>query len=104
MSEHYTRFDAVFFEKTRLSIVTALYREERSFNELKADLGLSDGALYAHMEKLVESGYAEKAKVVQGDSARTMYRLTARGALEFDEYLKFLERMLGEMRRTGEER
>ena len=54
----YTQFDQVFFERTRLSLITILYRDGRaSFLGLKRALGLTDGALYTNLEKLVTADY-----------------------------------------------
>ena len=95
MSELYTRFDAVFFEKTRLSLVTVLYRDEKvTFNALKSRLGLSDGALYTHLEKLIGAGYAEKAKETAGLTLQTVYHLTEFGRTEFLAYLEFMREMI----------
>lgn len=98
MDELYTRFDAVFFERTRLSLMTLLFREEMmSFQGLKTRLNLSDGALYAHLEKLVDAGYLAKRKEIAGLSVRTVYSLTEHGRNEFLEYLDFLQARIGEV-------
>ncbi|AFG36292.1 transcriptional regulator [Spirochaeta africana] len=95
MAELYTRFDGVFFEKTRLSLVTLLYREEKlSFNSLKSRLKLSDGSLYSHLEKLIQAGYAEKTKEYAGLSLQTVYGLTGYGRAEFRAYLAFVQEIL----------
>ena len=95
MGELYTRFDGVFFEKTRLSLVTLLYREEKmSFNGLKARLSITDGALYTHLEKLIRSGYADKAKEAAGITVQTVYRLTDHGRREFLAYLEFIQELI----------
>lgn len=91
MDELFTRFDGIFFEKTRLSLVTVLFREEKaSFTALKARLNLSDGALYSHLEKLIDAGYATKTREVAGISLQTVYGLTGEGRREFLDYLDFV--------------
>ncbi|GAB6088608.1 transcriptional regulator [Spirochaeta dissipatitropha] len=101
MAELYTRFDNVFFEKTRLSLLTLLYREEKmTFNVLKEQLALSDGALYTHLEKLIQAGYASKSKEAAGLTVQTVYCLTDFGAGEFLAYLDFLREVI----RNGEEK
>lgn len=98
MSELYTRFDGVFFEKTRLSIVTVLYQEGRaSYNTLKGRLDVSDGALYTHLEKLIKAAYVDKQKELVGSGAQTVYRLTEEGQNVFRSYVSFLESMLGDL-------
>lgn len=95
VSELYTRFDAVFFEKTRLSIVTILNQEERlAFGALKARLGGTDGAIYTHLEKLIKAGYVCKERVLTPAGAQTMYELTDLGRHEFGAYIDFLSTLL----------
>ncbi len=95
MGELYTRFDNVFFEKTRLSLMTLLYREEKApFQSLKKRMNLSDGALYSHLEKLIRSGYAAKEKELAGDTVQTVYQLTDDGKKIFMDYIKFLQGVL----------
>lgn len=87
----YTKFDAVFFEKTRLSIITLLYRDkEISFNQLKEALGASDGGLYAHLEKLRQAGYVDRQKAIIENSISSQYFLTLLGKTRFREYVEFL--------------
>ncbi len=95
MSELYTRFDGVFFEKTRLSLLTLLFREEKlSFKALKSKLQLTDGAVYTHLEKLIQGGYVEKMKKAAGLSVQTVYGLTDFGRQEFVAYLDFVRSMI----------
>lgn len=95
MADLYTRFDNVFFEKTRLSMMTIIYKEEKvSFNMLKERLGGSDGSVYTHLEKLVSAGYVEKKKAVTGTTVQTVYKLTEQGIELFKDYLAFLEELL----------
>ncbi|MBB6480705.1 transcriptional regulator [Spirochaeta isovalerica] len=99
MDDLYTRFDNVFFEKTRLSILTVLYKDEMvSFNQLKSLLGGTDGSIYTHMEKLIKAGYVEKRKELAGSTVQTVYKITKEGKSLFKEYLAFLEQMLKENR------
>jgi len=98
MDDLYTRFDAVFFEKTRLSLMTLLFKREMvTFNILKKKLSLSDGALYTHLEKLIKAGYVEKQKEIAGVTVQTVYTLTAEGKQIFLDYLDFLKSMVLDM-------
>lgn len=91
----YTQFDSVFFEKTRLSILTVLYREMNvSYNRLKKIIGGTDGAIYAHVKKLVRAGYVKQHKEIKSDRIQTVYSLTGSGINIFRRYLKFLEHVL----------
>jgi len=97
VSDLYLRFDSVFFEKTRLSILTLLYREGRlSFNTLKDALGGTDGAVYTHLEKLRGAGYVTRDKELIDGSLSSQYTLTPLGRDEFKAYIGFLEAMLRE--------
>ncbi|MFP4373057.1 MAG: transcriptional regulator [Spirochaetaceae bacterium] len=102
MDDLYTRFDAVFFEKTRLSVMTLLYRDEKAaFNTLKRRLDLTDGSLYTHLQKLIDAGYVAKSREMVGTGVQTVYRLTDTGHSEFREYLAFLEEMIVRSRNPG---
>jgi len=95
MDDLYTRFDSTFFEKTRLSILTIVYRTGFvSFNYLKQQLGMTDGAIYTHLEKLVQEGYLQKRREIAEGAARTNYSLTEKGRTTFHDYLEFLEEVL----------
>ncbi len=95
----YMQFDPVFFEKTRLSMMTLIHQEGTvSFNRFKLLLDGTDGAIYGHIQKLLKAGYIRQKKEIAGDKAQTVYSLTASGARLFRDYLSFLETMLHEDR------
>ena len=99
MMELYTRFDSIFFEKTRLSLLTLIIQEgEIAFNILKLRMDMTDGALYTHLEKLISAGYVEKKKEIAGTSVQTVYSPTETGKQLFREYLDFLEAMIKQTR------
>lgn len=101
MGDLYTRFDQTFFERTRLSIVTLIdQRGSVSFNGLKNALGVTDGALFSHLGKLVDAGYVTKEKQLTGDTVQTVYSLSDEGSRRYREYLEFLQDVL---QRTREE-
>jgi DNA-binding transcriptional ArsR family regulator len=88
----YTQFDSIFFEKTRLSMMTMLYREGMvSFNRFKKIIGGTDGAVYSHLKKLYEAGYINQKKEIAGNSVQTVYSITGKGKKLFKRYLEFLE-------------
>ena len=102
--ELYTRFDAVFFEKTRLSMMTILYREGMvSFNRFKKTIGGTDGAVYSHVQKLLGAGYVAGKKEIAGNSVQTVYTLTKSGKQLFVEYLQFLENILTDRKKVNHE-
>lgn len=95
MADLYLRFDSTFFEKTRLSILTLLYREGKlSFNALKDALAGTDGAVYTHLEKLRQAGYVTRDKELVDGNVASQYQLTDLGRTEFQAYIEFLEDVL----------
>ncbi len=95
MADPFARFDGIFFEKSRLAIVALLYMEEyAAFTTLRERLDATDGAVYSHLERLIEGGYVEKRKEIVGIKAQTVYRLTKKGKTEFNAYLGVMEELL----------
>jgi len=94
----YTQFDNVFFEKTRLSMMTIMYREGSvSFNRLKKLIDGSDGAIYTHLQKLEASQYITQKKELIANKAQTSYSLSKEGKKQFRHYLRFLENMVNQI-------
>ncbi|MQY76981.1 MAG: ArsR family transcriptional regulator [Spirochaeta sp.] len=78
-------------------MMTVLYQEGVvSYNLLKKVIGGSDGAVYSHVQKLLEAGYVTGKKEIAGNSVQTVYSLTESGKRLFTEYLQFLENILTE--------
>lgn len=87
----FDKLDKTIHEKGRLSIMTLLAsRLEWSFQDLKAELQMSDGNLITHLRTLNDKGYVSILKNAEG-KRRTLYRLTASGKKAFREYLEVLE-------------
>ena len=87
----YLQFDPVFLEKTRLTIMTLLYKEQKvSFNLLKDLTESTDGGLYSHMQKLIQAGYVQGEKIILENKPSTNYRLTLKGRETYISYLHFL--------------
>jgi DNA-binding PadR family transcriptional regulator len=98
--ELYLQFDSVFIEKTRLSMMTILYREIRvSFNRFKKIIGATDGSIYTHLQKLQDAGYISQKKELTGNTVQTVYFLTRRGKELFQRYLRFLEEVVSEQKK-----
>ena len=96
----YTQFDPVFFEKTRLSMLTILNSEEKvSFNRFKKLLGGTDGSIYSHIQKLIKASYIKQQKSILKDRQQTEYSLTEEGKRAFKKYINFLENILKTERR-----
>ena len=88
------KLDKTIHEKARLSIMTLLAtRPSWSFQDLKAELELSDGNLITHLRTLHEHGYVAVTKEVR-DRPQTNYSLTDKGRNSFQDYLTILEQIV----------
>ena len=88
----FDQLDKVIHEKGRLSIMTLLAgRDDWSFQELKAELGMSDGNLITHLRTLAASGYVREDRDESGSRPRTTYELTKPGRKAFQDYVNVLE-------------
>lgn len=95
----FDRIDKTIHERGRLAIMTLLAaRKEWAFQELKAELKMSDGNLVTHLRTLHEAGYVSITKEVL-DRPQTRYALTVKGRKSFEEYLVVLEQIVKTARR-----
>lgn len=95
----FDRIDKTIHERGRLAIMTLLAaHKEWAFQELKAELKMSDGNLVTHLRTLHEAGYVSITKEVL-DRPQTRYALTAKGRKAFEEYLGLLEQIVKTARR-----
>ena len=87
----FSKIDKTIHEKGRLSIMTLLAsRVEWSFQDLKADLKMSDGNLITHLRTLGQNGYVATYKDSEV-KRRTLYAITPQGRKAFEEYLEILQ-------------
>ena len=90
----FDQLDRLIHEKGRLSIMTLLAaRPEWTFQELKAELNMSDGNLVTHLRTLYKAGYVSITKEI-GKRPQTSYALTEAGREAFRRYLSVLEQIL----------
>lgn len=95
----FSQLDKTIHEKARLSIMTLLMsRDDWSFQEMKQQLGMSDGNLITHLRTLSAAGYVLEKKDETGTRPRTTYQPTAAGRQAFKEYLDVLEALVRTMR------
>ena len=95
----FDKLDRIIHEKARLGIMTLLAtRPGWTFQDLKAELGMSDGNLVTHLRTLHDNGYVSVTKEIL-DRPQTSYALTAKGKTSFQEYLAVLEQII----RAGKE-
>jgi DNA-binding MarR family transcriptional regulator len=89
--------DPVIHERTRLSILTALFTAGdrcSSFSDLRDTLSLTDGNLMAHLRTLEMAGLLERVKEGSGRNSSTTVCLSASGKKAFRNYLDQLETLV----------
>jgi len=90
----FEKLDKTIHEKGRLGIMTLLAtRPSWPFQDLKAELKMSDGNLVSHLRTLHDAGFVAVTKEIL-DRPQTSYSLTARGRTAFAEYLTVLEQIV----------
>ncbi|MEP6822896.1 MAG: transcriptional regulator [Chthoniobacterales bacterium] len=90
----FDKLDKAIHEKARLGIMTLLAsRVSWPFQELKAELNMTDGNIVTHLRILHEAGFIAVTKEIL-DRPQTSYSLTARGRAAFQDYLDVLEEIV----------
>lgn len=90
----FDKLDKTIHERGRLGIMTLLAtRPSWPYQDLKAELKMSDGNLATHLRTLHEAGLVAVTKEIL-DRPQTSYALTARGRTAFQEYLHVLEQIV----------
>jgi DNA-binding HxlR family transcriptional regulator len=90
----FEKLDKTIHEKGRLGIMTLLAtRPSWTFQDLKAELKMSDGNLITHLRTLHDAGFVAVTKEIL-DRPQTSYALTAKGRSAFQKYLTVLEQII----------
>lgn len=85
-------FDEAFLSQVRLGIVSVLIaRKEATFSDLKSALGVTQGNLGMHLQRLEEAGYVAVTKEFVGRKPRSTCRLTRAGRDAFLAHVRRLE-------------
>jgi DNA-binding HxlR family transcriptional regulator len=93
------RLDETIHQRTRLAIMATLAGvESLDFNDLKAELGLSDGNLSTHLSSLERAGYVKITKSFRGKKPRTTTAMTAKGRKAMGNYVSLLQGILEKVR------
>lgn len=92
----FSKLDKTIHEKGRLGIMTLLASRAESwpFQDLKAELAMSDGNLITHLRSLGNAGYVESVKLSGDGRPQTLYSLTVQGRTAFENYLSILEQIV----------
>lgn len=87
---------ALIHGRARLLLLSQLmsFPGGRTFSELKAAVGLTDGTLSVHLGKLEEGGMVEIRKEFVGKKPRTLVRMTAGGKRRFEAYVEELRALI----------
>lgn len=93
----FSQLDKTIHEKGRLAIMTLLASrsEPWAFQDLKAQLDMSDGNLITHLRTLGKAGLIDGEKQTGEGRPQTIYQLTDAGRKAFVAYLDVLEQILG---------
>jgi predicted ArsR family transcriptional regulator len=93
----FSQLDKIIHEKGRLSIMTLLASraEPWAFQDLKAQLEMSDGNLITHLRTLEKAEFIACEKLTGEGRPQTLYQLTAEGRRAFVHYLGILEQIIG---------
>ena len=90
----FDKLDKTIHEKGRLGIMTLLAtRTSWPFQDLKAELKMSDGNLISHLRTLHDAGLVAFTREVI-DRPQTSYSLTTKGRKAFQDYLTVLEQIV----------
>ena len=97
----FSQLDKIIHEKGRLAIMTLLAaRADWSFQDLKAELKMSDGNLITHLRSLFKAGYTTETREMLG-RPQTRYALSPAGRTAFTAYLNVLESIVRSARPGG---
>ncbi len=95
----FDQLDKTIHEKSRLSIMTLLAgRGDWAFQDMKAELGMSDGNLITHLRTLGAAGFVQEMRDETGNRPRTSYKLTPAGHKAFKSYIDVLESIVKAMK------
>jgi DNA-binding MarR family transcriptional regulator len=87
--------DTAVHGPVRLGVLTAIELDgPLDFTTLKKRLGVADGTLGMHLEKLETLDYIGATTALYGRRPRTTYRLTAAGRKAFRGYLEAMRKLL----------
>jgi DNA-binding MarR family transcriptional regulator len=87
--------DETIHQRTRLAIMATLTGAgSLEFNELRAQLALTDGNLSTHLAALERAGYVEIAKAFRGKKPLTTIAISAKGRKAMENYVNLLGRIL----------
>ena len=98
-SAAHDRLDETIHQRTRLAIMSTLAGVTGlDFNQLRAELRLTDGNLSAHAAALERAGYVKIIKRFRAKKPRTTLAMTAKGRRALMNYIDLLQGILDKAR------
>jgi DNA-binding MarR family transcriptional regulator len=95
-------FDKLVHQPTRLQIFAHLYRHDRAtFSELQDELGITDGNLSGHVQRMEDAGAVSVEKQFVDRRPQTTYELTEEGRDTFESHVSTLEALLEQLEGDG---
>lgn len=92
---NFNGLDTTVHGPVRLGVLTALYMDgPLDFTTVKKRLGVTDGVLGMHLEKLESVGYVTARRDLIGRRPKTTYTITSSGRRAFVDYLATMRRLL----------
>ena len=92
------KIDELIHQPARLRVMATLAALERDadveFTFLRKHLGLSDGNLGAHLDKLSAAGYIRARKTFVQRRPKTFVRLSRKGRRAFEDYVEALQAVI----------
>jgi len=88
----FNELDTLLHSQLRLAVMSLLIGvEEADFVFLKEKTGATSGNLSVQIDKLNEAGYISVTKIFKGKMPCTICKITQKGILAFDNYVKALQ-------------
>ena len=95
----HNQIDETIHQRTRLAIMASLAAVKGlDFNELKGQLGLTDGNLSAHLTALERAGYVRIRKRFKGRKPQTTVAMSPKGRSALENYINLLQQILDKAR------
>ena len=92
LPEPLDKFDPILLSQVRLGIISVLMtRDDTTFSDLRALLGLTQGNLGSHLQSLESASYVTTDKAFVERKPQTSCKLTAQGRRAFLRHLQVLE-------------
>jgi predicted ArsR family transcriptional regulator len=92
--------DTVVHGPVRLGILTLLHLDGAlEFTAIKKRLGVPDGALGSHLQKLESEGYIRVERAFVGRRPQSTYRLLPAGRMAFSRHLDRLQAVIDAVKR-----